>query len=291
MKVKLVDNLSVRLLEELSPVIAQSKDCRIAVAFVSTGGLDLLASDFQRCLERDGHMEFLVGLDLSTTDPQALWTLYQMSQANPNVSFYCFGRLESGAIYHPKLYIAGSDATTAMIVGSSNLTEGGLKENVEVNVLMEADTGEEIVSDVYSVYNKLKFHPHRVIPDQEFLSLYQEMYSLRRDWEKSSERDTRLKRAKSRFMEKAASLKHPIPTDKDLFGWQKLVFERLPEGPFRTNDLYKFEEELRAHYPANRNIRAKIRQILQQLRDMGLVRHVRTGVWIREGDIRKGSVG
>lgn len=291
MKVRLVDNLSVRLLDEISPVIAQSRDCRIAVAFVSTGGLALLASDFQRCLERHGYMEFLVGLDLSTTDPQALWTLYRMSQANPSVSLYCFSRLESGAIYHPKLYIAGSDTTTAMIVGSSNLTEGGLRENVEVNVLIEADTDEEIVSDVYSVYNKLKFHPHRVIPDQEFLGLYQEVYSLRRDWERSSERDTRLKRVKSRFTEKAASLKHPIPTDKDLFGWQKLVFERLPEGPFRTSDLYKFEEELRAHYPENRNVRAKIRQILQQLRDMGLVRHVRAGVWTRVGDVHEGRVG
>ena len=281
MKVKLVDNMSVRLLDELSPAIAQSNDCRIAVAFVSTGGLGLLASDFQRCLERNGHVEFLVGLDLSSTDPQALWTLYQMSQAHSSVSLYCFGRLESGAIYHPKLYIAGSDARATIVVGSSNLTEGGLKENVEVNVLMEADMGEEIVSDVYGVYNKLKFHRYRVIPDQEFLSLYQEMYALRRDWEKASGRDAKLRALRTRFAEKAVSLRRPFPTDRDLFGWQKLVFERLPEGPFRTSDLYKFEEELRAYYPTNRNVRAKIRQVLQQLRDMGLVRHVRTGLWIR----------
>jgi HKD family nuclease len=104
-------------------------------------------------------IEFLVRLDLTTTDPEALWTLFQMSEANANISLYCYGKLNMGGIYHPKLYIANQDSTTTIIIGSSNLTEGGLKANVEVNVLIEAGVGEELVSDIYSVYNKLKFHP------------------------------------------------------------------------------------------------------------------------------------
>ena len=283
MKVKLVDNMSTKLIDEISPVIGQSRECKIAVAFVSIGGFLLLKSSFQQCLERNGHIEFLVGLDLSTTDPQALQALYEMSQINSNVSFYCFSELGLGAIYHPKLYIANLNATTAIVVGSSNLTEGGLKGNVEVNILIEADVREEVVSDIYGVYNKLKFHPQRVKPDQEFLSLYQEMYSLRRKQERTVSTDSQLRKLKSRFREKAASLYRPFPTDRDLFGWQRLVFERLPDGPFRTSDIYQFEEELRIHYPENRHIKAKIRQILQQLRDLGLIRHIGTGTWVKVG--------
>lgn len=282
MRLKLVDNVTTKLLDELLPVVAQSKECKIAVAFASTGGLSLLKSGFQQCLDRNGRIEFLVGLDLSATDPEALWTLYQMSQINPNVSFYCFNRLGVGAMYHPKLYIANLNTTAIIVVGSSNLTEGGLKENVEVNVLIEADVGEEVVSDACSIYNKLKFHPQRVKPDQEFLSLYQEMYFMRRSQERTFSSDSQFRKLKSRFTKKATSLSHPAPTYRDLFGWQRLVFERLPDGLFKPSDIYKFEDELRIYYPENKNIKAKIRQVLQQLRDMGLIKHIGKGIWIRD---------
>ena len=46
---------------------------------------------------------------------------------------------------------------------------------------------------------------------------------------------------------------------------------RLPNRRFTLAQAYQFEEELGALYPANRNLRAKIRQQLQVLRDAGLL--------------------
>jgi type II restriction enzyme len=40
---------------------------------------------------------------------------------------------------------------------------------------------------------------------------------------------------------------------------------------FTLEDVYKYEQELRRRYPENRNIRPKIRQQLQFLRDLGLI--------------------
>ncbi|MDA0677093.1 MAG: restriction endonuclease, partial [Chloroflexi bacterium] len=48
------------------------------------------------------------------------------------------------------------------------------------------------------------------------------------------------------------------------------VVERLPIE-FELNDVYSFESSLASLHPANRHIRAKIRQQLQLLRDQGLV--------------------
>lgn len=42
-------------------------------------------------------------------------------------------------------------------------------------------------------------------------------------------------------------------------------------GGFGLDDVYAFEGRLAALYPANRNVRPKIRQQLQALRDRGLV--------------------
>jgi hypothetical protein len=61
-----------------------------------------------------------------------------------------------------------------------------------------------------------------------------------------------------------------------------LVFEKLPHGEFKTRDLYEFEEEFRIHYPRNRHIKYKIRQVLQQLKDLGLIKHLKEETWIRE---------
>jgi|GEM_PF-1031584 len=291
MRIELVDNISRKLLHAILPAIEQSEECRIAVAFVSVEGLSLLEPAFRGCLEKGGYVEFLVGLDLSVTDPHALWTLHQMSQSAPNMTYYCFSQLGPLAVYHPKLYIVKRSDVATIVVGSSNLTAGGLKENVEVNALIRAEPHEEVVSDTYATYNALKFHPRRVEPDQEFLSLYEEMHSLRTRHEGAVEKDSHFRQLKSRFQEKAASLRHPVPTTRDLFGWQKLVFARLPEGQFSTRDIYQFEEEFRRYYPENRHIRAKIRQILQQLRDLQMIKHVTRETWIREAEIHETGVG
>ena len=43
------------------------------------------------------------------------------------------------------------------------------------------------------------------------------------------------------------------------------------EGAFTLEDMYGFEGRLAALYPGNNNVRPKIRQQLQGLRDAGLV--------------------
>jgi len=62
-------------------------------------------------------------------------------------------------------------------------------------------------------------------------------------------------------------------------GWTLDVLRcvrRLPPG-FALADMYAFEKELGKLHPDNKNIRPKVRQQLQILRDLGLVRFVRPG--------------
>jgi type II restriction enzyme len=57
-------------------------------------------------------------------------------------------------------------------------------------------------------------------------------------------------------------------------GWTTLTLKLirdLKEPCFSLDRLYQREDFLAAHYPGNRNIRAKIRQQLQVLRDLGFV--------------------
>jgi type II restriction enzyme len=50
---------------------------------------------------------------------------------------------------------------------------------------------------------------------------------------------------------------------------------------FTLENVYSFEKELSDKHPKNRNVRPKIRQQLQLLRDLGLVEFVTPGVYRR----------
>jgi hypothetical protein len=54
----------------------------------------------------------------------------------------------------------------------------------------------------------------------------------------------------------------------------------LSDGPeFTTADAYIFERELEQLHPDNKNVRPKIRQQLQELRDRNLLMHVDRNRW------------
>jgi type II restriction enzyme len=61
------------------------------------------------------------------------------------------------------------------------------------------------------------------------------------------------------------------------------VVRRLGKSSFSLGDVYEFESELRSSHPLNLNVRLKIRQQLQVLRGLGLLKFTGRGTYrIRE---------
>lgn len=52
---------------------------------------------------------------------------------------------------------------------------------------------------------------------------------------------------------------------------------RIPCAEFTLNDVYKFEHELALKHPQNNNIKPKIRQQLQVLRDKNVIEFIGNG--------------
>jgi type II restriction enzyme len=53
--------------------------------------------------------------------------------------------------------------------------------------------------------------------------------------------------------------------------------ERMAGSVFTLDECYQFEDEIRAIYPSNQHITAKIRQQLQMLRDQGYIEFLSRG--------------
>lgn len=224
-------------------------------------------------------MEFIVGLDLANTEPGAVRALFEMARDHPKVAVYCFTSLTPGEVYHPKLYLLRKGRAVVVLVGSSNLTLGGLERNREVNLALETCVDDDISGELYAAYSRLKFCPDRFTPDEEFVGLYADMH---RRWKQRSREGPVGREAQEiakRLADKSGTLRRPRPEREDLVGWLELVYDALPDGEFSNQDVYQLETQFSEAYPDNRNVRAKIRQQLQQLRDMELLRHLGSGRW------------
>ena len=283
MEIKFTDNITNNLLDVLRPSLPKASEIRFGVAFAKYSGFSLIEDDLKECLKSGGKAEFVLGLDFRTTEPKVLRTLDTMAKSGLDIKLFCFSdpSINDTPVYHPKIYLIRRKNKFVISIGSSNLTAGGLKRNVEVNTIIEAGIEEEVVSDIYEVYNRLKFQKNRFEPDLVYIEKYEEAYEIVRKKSIEALKETSTKNKIKNLREREKVLPKPKATGAELFGWQKLVYEELSDGIFRTNDIYAYEEEFRRVYPENRYIKAKIRQILQQLRDLGLLRHVSGHRWFK----------
>jgi HKD family nuclease len=280
MHVQVIDNGATGLGDVLCPLIDKATDVKMAVAFASRDGIDLIRHSLDTALANEAHVEFLVGLDMHATAPDALRDLFDLSRAKANAALYCYLSHSSGTIYHPKIYLARAKDEGSVVIGSSNLTRGGLKSNIEANVLLKGAFLDETIANAYEVYDRLKFMGGRVAPDEELLDIYGELYAEASSIKRAVGRG-KMQELTGKLKGKIQTLHPPVRKRTDLYGWLEAVYDALPDGQFTNDDIYRKKDHFLQYYPDNKNVEAKIRQQLQKLRDMGFVAHHGTGRWER----------
>ncbi|MBD3407880.1 MAG: hypothetical protein GF411_17300 [Candidatus Lokiarchaeota archaeon] len=158
---------------------------------------------------------------------------------------------------HAKVYIFDNRA----VVTSANLTLGGLVRNQEYGLLVSDD---RIVRQVRRDFDYLFSNGANVDTDT--------VESIRRLLERIPP-DLRFQLEQmdsEQFIERSMII-------ESLVGWNKEVYKIISQFTsevFTLQDLYDYVEHFSRLYPDNRNIKGKIRQILQQLRDFGLLEFV-----------------
>src|SRR3972149_3750524 len=125
MRVQVIDNVSRQMARVLCPLIEQSTDLRVAVAFMSHRGLAVIRPSLATAIDAGATVEFLVGLDMRTTEPEALQAVLDLSPGSGKVALYCYAGLTGVGTYHPKLYLSRTAAGGTLTVGSSYCTAAG----------------------------------------------------------------------------------------------------------------------------------------------------------------------
>lgn len=218
MRLQILSNLNYPIGNVLNQELADSIQVRIAVAFMKYSGLKVIENSLQHCLDKNGNVEIIAGLDFKTTDPQAIKFLINLKKTNSSLSFFCFGDKhdnKTNIVFHPKIYLFNKKKETTSIVGSANLTGGGLLSNFEVNTIITEDKP-LYFSQLEAIYNSVKFTPSIFEPDEEYLSGYSDVYSAFSKNEEKARKDKGVKKVIREIRIREKELPGTVPTMKSL---------------------------------------------------------------------------
>ena len=134
------------LFEAILAAAADAVSWRGMYAFASHAGIDLLIDDplVQKCMREGCDIELVIGID-AVTNRQALERLQEL-EGRPGSTFRpkVFWSKSSG-LFHPKISdFRYQDGRRTMIVGSGNLTPGGLRSNFEGYAILSGNASEKL---------------------------------------------------------------------------------------------------------------------------------------------------
>lgn len=125
--------LGATLKAALSGQIAPFHTFRAAVAFVKRSGVQHIQTELQQFVQRGGLARVIVGIDQLGSSREGLAGL--LNAVGESGSVWVNRTTETYVTFHPKVYLFAADDVALLIVGSGNLTEGGLYTNDEASLM------------------------------------------------------------------------------------------------------------------------------------------------------------
>lgn len=124
----------------------------LSIAFVRASGVAAVTAGLAPISDR---VKIFAGIRNGVTSAQGIRAL-----ADVGVEVYVVDTGSAHRLYHPKVYFSRSSSHARLLVGSANLTAGGLNSNVEASLLLELDYGVahdgELCSTVERAFDQLE---------------------------------------------------------------------------------------------------------------------------------------
>ncbi len=179
-QIAVIDNAQQPLSDLLTSELAYADCFSVASAFLNSGGLRVVEGGMRRILENEGRVSVIHGADFRVTDPEAVETLVEMKArfaATMTYRVYVGWDLLHRQRFHPKLYITTADYKDyCAIVGSSNLTLGGLRDNAEVDVVIRGRKSDEPIRQCRDIFQSISNYAALVEPSTKFVEMYADLY-------------------------------------------------------------------------------------------------------------------
>ena len=147
-------------------LLDNSDEVIICVAFLKLSGLSKIIDKLK---EKTGKCLFYIGTDFYLTEPTALRKLFSSGHT-------VFITKKEKCTYHPKIFYFRKDDNISIIIGSANLTSGGLETNIEASFEIDTELNSNIDNEIKSLissFNEFSIH----IKNDQIISDYENRYN------------------------------------------------------------------------------------------------------------------
>ena len=139
-------------LQAIHYVLEDALQVSAAIAFLKRKGLSKVTSCLISRLLAGAAVELFVGSDFCLTEPDALRDLLALSRKHSSLKVY-LAKSEARSTFHPKVYLGSNGKTARLLIGSANLTGGGLSANHEISLSCGLSSDDELLRDVKKVFS------------------------------------------------------------------------------------------------------------------------------------------
>ena len=141
----------------------------VSVAFVNRSGTELLEKQLN---EYSAKTKAFIGIRNDITSTQGAKHLLDLG-----ISLFLVDTGSRSILFHPKLYLVRGAARARLVIGSANLTIGGLNNNIEAGIAIELDLEnadeKALVEGIERNFDALtKDYPAHIIPITKVAELY-----------------------------------------------------------------------------------------------------------------------
>lgn len=190
MQVEFVGGPKKVIENKIKEFFKDSDKISIAVAFLESSGVATIRQSIEETKKNKASISIITGLDFGITAPEALQELR-------NLDVEC--NIIRNENFHPKLYIfeRGNEAT--VIIGSSNLSKGGLSTNYEANLILSGNISESPINEVFEYFSYL--YSKSALLDDKIIELYSKRKNLSDEIKNSVNKDERLQKVTDELKE------------------------------------------------------------------------------------------
>jgi len=216
--IQILSNLNLPIGKIINQELFNSKNTQIAVAFLKHSGIKVIENSLKFSLDNGSKFEIIAGLDFKTTDPKSMMLFIELKKNYSNLKFYCYGdkkQNRNDIVFHPKIYLFENDKEKTSIVGSTNLTGGGLTSNFEVNTIFN-EKKPVYFSQLQAIYNSIKFTDSLFTPDEDYLIGYSDVFKAFETSEEKALKDKGISKVIREIEIKSEKLPGTIPSIKSM---------------------------------------------------------------------------
>lgn len=151
----------------------QSIRLEMMVAFAKKSGLSALEKPLVNALKGGLSARFAIGLDFFHTEPHVIHKLFDLTKKY-DAQLYLSNCAHT---FHPKVYAFQHADKSTVIIGSANLTQGGLYNNIESSVLIE-DNSMDMFNSIVASFDRLIENSDLLPATKALIDEYKKKYNI-----------------------------------------------------------------------------------------------------------------